>query len=364
MNKIFSPEQLILPLHARIKPPILIILGSPRLVAQIAGSLNSPVSVFQLDLFQSEQIKNSLNALGRTEDKIICQSDLWDLSPQYQTILFPIAAHGERELKIDMLEQAFHLLPKDGLLVSISEYESDELLPKWHKNLFGKFSSLPDHRNGSVYWSYKQKEKPRRRHELTFHARSKSGQSYSFCSRPGVFSYGELDNGTRALLDIVQVKPGDRLLDLGCGLGAAGILASEQIGKDAEIGFADSNLRALALTELNAKQFGLSNYQLYPTHDLKIIPRQRFDVILANPPYYANSSIAQKFMLTAIDLLSPKGAFYLVTKQINTLAPMIGELFSYCDIFQSRGYHIIRGSCQELLPEHYSSDPKFHPISL
>ena len=100
MNKIFSPEQLILPLHARIKPPILIILGSPRLVAQIAGSLNSPVSVFQLDLFQSEQIKNSLNALGRTEDKIICQSDLWDLSPQYQTILFPIAAHGERELKI------------------------------------------------------------------------------------------------------------------------------------------------------------------------------------------------------------------------------------------------------------------------
>jgi len=52
------------------------------------------------------------------------------------------------------------------------------------------------------------------------------GQSAQLFSRPGVFSWKHLDEATALLADVVQVRPGDDVLDLGCGSGALGITAA------------------------------------------------------------------------------------------------------------------------------------------
>ena len=51
-----------------------------------------------------------------------------------------------------------------------------------------------------------------------------------------------------ALLEIAEIQPGNSILDLGCGVGANGILATDRAGKDAAVAFVDSNLRAIALS--------------------------------------------------------------------------------------------------------------------
>src|SRR5438034_11508286 len=102
-------------------------------------------------------------------------------------------------------------------------------------------------------------------------------------SRPGVFGYGFLDAGGRALTEVMELQPGQRVLDLGCGVGTNGVLAARQIGPDGFVAFADSNVRAISLAELNAKAMGLTSFQAIATHTLTDWPDDSFDVILANP---------------------------------------------------------------------------------
>ena len=46
-----------------------------------------------------------------------------------------------------------------------------------------------------------------------------------------VFSPDKIDKGTLAMLSAADFKPGDKLLDLGCGYGVVGIYAAKIIGE-------------------------------------------------------------------------------------------------------------------------------------
>jgi len=70
------------------------------------------------------------------------------------------------------------------------------------------------------------------------------------------------------------------------------------------------------------------------------LPPASFDVVLANPPYFANLSIARLFMQRGKEILKPGGRFALVTKQIEAVHPMMEEVFGECDIGELRGYYI------------------------
>ena len=239
----FHLSPLLESIKARVRPPVAIVLGSPAQAAELCGGVGDvEVVCYQMDLHQAERLRQQLQEI-KSPATVATLPDLWDLPARFNTAIFPVAAHGERELKLDLLEQSFHILAQRGQLISLSEYEVDQLLPKWHKKVFGKCSELPASKKGSVYWSVRDGERPRRRHELTFRAKIGDGSSHAFVSRPGVFGYGELDDGARAMLELAEVRPGDRVLDLGCGPGANGIVAMDRAGQTGHVTFVDSNLR-------------------------------------------------------------------------------------------------------------------------
>jgi 16S rRNA G1207 methylase RsmC len=339
----FKPLALLERVASRIQDPALVILGSPAVAADLAARLGPDTVCYQMDLYQAERLRMELAESG-LEARVETSADLWDLPPTFRTAVFPVASHGERELKLDMLEQAYHVLAPRGLMLSLSEYQRDQVLPRWHKKVFGKCSELPSSREGSVYWSYREGEQPRRRHELTFHARIGEGPSHTFVSRPGAFSYGRLDDGARALLEVADIRPGQSILDLGCGVGASSILACDRAGLDAPVTFVDSNTRAVALAEQNARQNGLTNYRCIASARLEGLEPASFDLILANPPYYALSSVTRVFIEEAKPLLRPAGRFYLVTKQVVDVAPVVVEVFGDVEAVENRGYTVLRGS--------------------
>jgi 16S rRNA G1207 methylase RsmC len=325
----------------KVRPPVAIVLGSPQQAADLVSLCpEGEITCFQLDLHQAGRLQEDLRLNGRTA-KVETRPDLWDLPADFRTVLFPIAMHGERELKLDLLEQAAQVLCPRGLLIALSEYDRDQLLPKALKKIFGKCHDLPASREGGVFWGVKEKDKPRRRHELTFHARIGEGPSHSFLSRPGVFSYGRMDDGARALLELAEIHPGNAILDLGCGVGTNGILAADRAGLDATITFVDSNLRAIAVVEENARSNGLSRFSCLASSTMDGLPAGAFDVILANPPYYATSAIAKMFVERSPALLKEGGRFYLVTKQVEHVAPFLVETFGDVQAYENRGYSIL-----------------------
>ena len=330
-------------IKSRVRPPVVVVMGSPAQAADLCAGLGPVETVcYQMDVHQADKLRHQLGESGLSAT-VETHPDLWDLPARFNTAIFPVAAHGERELKLDLLDQSFHVLAQRGLLISLSEYQADSLLPKWHKKVFGKCSELPTSKQGSVFWSVRDGDRPRRRHELTFRAKIGDGPSHAFVSRPGVFGYGDLDEGARAMLEIAEVRPGDRVLDLGCGPGANGILAMDRAGPDGHVTFVDSNVRATALAELNARANGLTNFRCVTTATMEGLEPGSFDLILANPPYYANSWIAQMFIEKGKALLRPGGRLFLVTKMINHVAPAMSELFPESTWEERRGYHVLRG---------------------
>jgi 16S rRNA (guanine1207-N2)-methyltransferase len=324
-------------LGRRIAPPIALILGSRKEWLPLLGRLQpaeGDVAVYEMDLFGAQESDASLRSA-----RVITAPDLWDLPADFQTAIYAPPAKGERDLKIDMVEHAYHVLRPHGILIVLAPHRNDPFFPRLLKKVFGRVHA-PAPGNGAVFWCQREGDKPRRRHEITFQVRGRDDVgSLRFLSRPGVFSYGRFDHGARALVECAVVHPGERLLDLGCGCGTNGVL----VGRDCRVTFVDSNLRALALAEHNARTNGLTDFHTVATCNVERngLDANAFDVVLANPPYFAFSAIAQRFVRRSSVLLRPGGRFYLVTKQPKEIAPMIVEHFGQADAIMRRGYTIL-----------------------
>ncbi len=324
----------------RIQPPALFVLGAPRLIAQLAARLDQPnTTCYQMDLHQADRLREELEA-GRISAKVSVAPDLWDLPPEFNTVVFPSPPRAERELKLDMVDQAQHILKLDGLFIALSPISPDQFFPKLMKKIYGK-SSVTQSSEGTIVWSHRQHEHERRRHEIVVQARVDENESLRFVTRPGVFTYGQMDAGTRALLSAAEINGGDHVLDLGCGAGAAGLAAARKAGPAGHITFVDSNARAVALAELNAKAENLSDFRAIATARFEGLEPNTFDVVLTNPPYYATESIAHQFIEKSHELLKSGGRLYLVTKNLDDLEPVVVKLFGEPELYESRGYIII-----------------------
>jgi 16S rRNA G1207 methylase RsmC len=325
----------------RLVPPVAVVLGSPRPMARAVADLGvSEVTCYQMDLYQADRLEEELRQ-NASSARVTTAPDLWDLPADFQSVLYPAPRGGERALKLDLVEQAFHVLRPHGTLVVVSPYARDQFFPGVLKKVFGKVHTAAD-RSETVFWCRRERERPRRRHEVTFDAAVGSDPPLRFLSRPGVFSYGRLDDGARALIEVMEIHAGDRILDVGCGCGTNGTFAALRSGPDGSVVFVDSNLRAIALADHNARANAVAHFQTVASARVDGLADTTFDVALANPPYYAQAAIARLFIERSHTLLKPSGRLYLVTRQADQVAPIIEETFGGAEALSRRGYIVFR----------------------
>ncbi len=329
---------------AKARPPLLVVLGSPGEVVHLLFACPGvEATCFQFDLYQADRLREAL-VDHKLKASVVTAPDLWDLPADFQTAVFMPARGGERELKIDVVEQAFHVLRPHGSLVVWSPYEGDPFFGPLLKKVFGRVHTPPhggDVPPDTVLWSAREGEGERRRHEMTFQARIKEGPSCRFLSRPGTFAYGRFDNGARALAEVMEVEPGDRVLDVGCGVGTNGVFASQRSGPAGFVAFVDSNVRAIALADHNARVNGVAGFQAVASSTVTGPEEGTFDVALANPPYYAAGSIARLFIERSKAMLTPQGRFFFVTKQPEEVLGVVEEVFGAVETVLHRGYVVL-----------------------
>ncbi len=326
--------------RSKLRPPLAVALGAPGEVAEFLADLAFNEAVcYQMDLYQADRLRAELGQRGLSA-RVVASADLWDLPADFQTVLYPTPFGGERELKIDMVEQAFHVLRPHASLIVSSAYHKDQLFPGLLKKVFGAVHTTAAGR-GTIFWCRREGERSRRRHEVTFQVRGGEGRSLRFLSRPGVFSYGRFDEGARALVETMRIDPGDQIVDVGCGCGTNGTIAGRRSGLNGRVVFVDSNLRAVALAEHNAHLNGVSNFQVFGSSLETDLTEAPFDVALANPPYYAGGAIAQLFIDRSLQVLRPGGRFYLVTKKAKQIGALVAASFGRSDIVERRGYAVL-----------------------
>jgi len=92
---------------------------------------------------------------------------------------------------------------------------------------------------------------------------------------------------------------------------------------------------------LNAKANNITKTRFVTATRLQGLEENAFDVILANPPYYAKSEITRLFVEGARDLLKPGGRYYIVTKMPTAVMPLIFDTFGDCSVIENRGYSVV-----------------------
>ncbi len=157
------------------------------------------------------------------------------------------------------------------------------------------------------------------------------GKEYAFLSSSGVFSKSHVDKGTLLLATNMQLKKGDKVLDIGCGIGILGVVAAS-LG--AEVWMADINSRAVSLARKNAKlnhvDAQVFQGDLYgPIQDLD------FDVVLSNPPQSAGKAVCFAIIEGAKARLKEGGSLQLVArpnKGGKTLAKKMEDVFGNVEV--------------------------------
>jgi len=112
-------------------------------------------------------------------------------------------------------------------------------------------------------------------------------------------------------------------------------------GPTGEVTFVDSSARAVKLSEQNANANGVTNARFVTTADLTSLGVSRFDVALANPPYFASSAVARRFIQAGRDVVKPGGRFYFVTKMPVLTIPEVVDTFGSVESVENRGYTVI-----------------------
>lgn len=113
------------------------------------------------------------------------------------------------------------------------------------------------------------------------HLRSPKGEHF-LASMPGIFSCDFVDPGTQFLLDNLEVRPSDIVLDLGCGYGVIGIYAA-LCGADC-VDMVDINSLAIQASIINVANLSLTNVKVFDLESFQT--HRRYSLIVSNPPFH------------------------------------------------------------------------------
>lgn len=163
-----------------------------------------------------------------------------------------------------------------------------------------------------------------------------------FNSDNGVFCKEHLDFGTRLMLENIPWEEinGD-VLDMGCGYGPIGIIASKLTKQN--VTMCDVNKRALHLTKMNLKENNVDATVLisdcYENID------GVFDTIITNPPIRAGKKIVYQILFEANNHLTDNGKLFLVIHKDQGAKSLINDLkeeYNVEVLEKNKGFFVIK----------------------
>ncbi len=152
-----------------------------------------------------------------------------------------------------------------------------------------------------------------------------------------LFSPDAPDRGTLAMLSRAELAPGQKVLDLGCGCGLAGIYAAGIVGAE-NVVMSDSDERAVTIARENADANGAAAARVLVSDAYDGMDDRDFDRILVNPPYHTDFSVAKRFIEKGFNRLKVGGRLVMVTKRRDWYQNKLTAIFGGVKVAETDGY--------------------------
>lgn len=157
------------------------------------------------------------------------------------------------------------------------------------------------------------------------------GKKLIFYTDNGVFSKDGLDFGSRLLLETIPLEEvGGKVLDMGCGYGVLGLTLNKVLGCCVDM--VDVNLRALHLSEINAKENNCSDVNIFESYTYSNVTT-KYTSIITNPPIRAGKKVVYDIVMNAKQHLENNGKLFLVIRKEQGAKSLISDL-------QENGYNV------------------------
>lgn len=152
------------------------------------------------------------------------------------------------------------------------------------------------------------------------------------------FSPTGIDKGTSFMLSQTKISPDDKALDLGCGYGIVGIWLYNEGCRD--IVMCDISDEAVNLSSGNLVLNNIQGVRVLKSDGLKDIPDSDFTLILSNPPYHTDFSVAKSFIEDGFHKLRIGGRMVMVTKRLDWYKNKLISVFGGVRIAEQDGYYV------------------------
>lgn len=160
-----------------------------------------------------------------------------------------------------------------------------------------------------------------------------------FETAPSIFSPNSIDNGTLAMLSVIDFSPCDKVLDLGCGYGIVGILAGKLIGEENVI-MCDVSEQAIEFATMNLRINNVPNIRIRLSNGYSNVEERDFTLILSNPPYHADFSVPKHFIEVGFKKLVMGGRLIMVTKRLDWYKNKLTSIFGGVKVHEINGYYV------------------------
>jgi 16S rRNA (guanine1207-N2)-methyltransferase len=158
------------------------------------------------------------------------------------------------------------------------------------------------------------------------------GVELLLASLPGVFSHGQLDEGTQLLLGNCSDVPDGKLLDFACGCGVIGCFLAKH-NPNAEVTLSDINALALYSAKISATLNKL-NVNIVPSNGLQALAKN-YQAIYTNPPFHQGVKtdylVTRTFIEHVSQHLTMQGMLMMVANRFLSYPNQLGQQMKLSD---------------------------------
>jgi len=334
------------PLGAGSTPRVLTIGNRSGVLGQAACEVfGAQTTAHQFDIHHQRNMQSQVLATFRQRLSAICSSDL-PADEDYDLVLFQLnRGNLTTELIHDLVQQASQRLRPGGRMAFAIQGNAQWLIRRLQDS-YRRVQIQSQRRDLSLIVAGEGKPVDKiRQFAATVPVTLPNNIAFSLVTYPGVFAHRRVDAGGLALAETMDVLPGDRVLDLGCGSGLIGIAAAKLAPLE-RLTLIDSHARAIQAARENLHSHSLdalgevlhsdgSPQDLLPLHE-------QFTMFVGNPPYYSQNQVTRRFVQIAFQTLRAGGRAWFVTKNPEWLGREIERDFGEVQYFTRRQYTLLR----------------------
>ena len=177
-----------------------------------------------------------------------------------------------------------------------------------------------------------------------------NGISLDLAATPDLFSPTAPDKGTLAMLNAAEITPADKVLDLGCGCGIVGIYAAK-IAAPQNVTMTDVLPIAAETAKQNAIRNNVPEIAVLCGSAYEKVSDRDFTLILSNPPYHTDFSVAKAFIEGAYRHLTTGGRMIMVTKRLDWYKNKLTSVFGGVKVIEADGYYVFISEKRPHKPE-------------